>query len=209
MFLFSTPGASLATRAGRMRPPLSDERGFSLMELLVIAGIIGVMAGVAVGVTSTVVRMARGESGAQQLDAFLKRHREMAIARRRDIEIRFIEPNRVESLERDIPDENGDMDPSVPLEEMVFEGGIEYEVSPDVPDTPNRFGNGAPITLVGAIPPVMFSSEGAFIDARNNPINASIFLAVPNDPLSGTAVTILGPTATIERWLWNGGAWTK
>lgn len=192
-----------------MRQRLSDERGFSLMELLVLAGIIGVLAGVSIGVSSTVVRMMRGESGAQQLDAFLKRHREAAIARRRDIEIRFIEPNRVESLVRAVPDENGNMAAPEPLEELVLEGGIEYELIDDVPDTPNLFGNATAISLGGAIPPVMFSSEGAFIDARNNPMNATISLAVPSDPLSATAVTILGPTATIERWLWNGSAWTK
>lgn len=178
------------------------------MELLVITGIISVLAGVAVGVTSTVVRMRRGESGAQQLDAFLKRHREMAVARRRDVEIHFVEPNRVESLVRAVPDEDGNMDAPEPLEEMIFEGGIEFELIPEIPDTPNRFGNGAAISLGGANP-VMFSSEGAFINAGNEPINASVFLAVPNDPLSATAITILGPTATIERWLWNGARWTK
>ncbi len=191
-----------------MRQRFSDERGFSLMELLVIAGIISVMAGIAIGVTTTVVRMARGESGAQQLDAFLKRHRETAIARRRDIEIRFVEPNRVQSLVRAVPDEDGNMAAPDPLEEMVFEGGIEYMLTPDLPDTPNLFGNGVAVSLGGANP-VMFSSEGAFIDAGNNPINATISLAVPDDPLTATAVTILGPTATIERWLWNGAAWTK
>jgi prepilin-type N-terminal cleavage/methylation domain-containing protein len=187
---------------------LADGSGFSLLELLVVAGLISVLGAVALGVSNTVVRMMRAESGAQQLDAFLKRYRETAVSRRRDIEIRFIAPNQVSSLERAVPNNAGVMAAPTPLETIVFENGLRYQLATGVPDTPNLFGNAAAISLGGANP-VMFSSEGAFIDANNNPINATLFLAVPGDRESAAAVTILGPTATIERWRWNGGAWTK
>jgi hypothetical protein len=77
-----------------------------------------------------------------------------------------------------------------------------------VPDTPNGFGNGAPVQL-GGTAPVMFASEGMFMDVAGNPVNATISLGVENDPLTASAVTILGTTGTIERWRWNGAAWTK
>lgn len=191
-----------------MKWRLSDERGFSLMELLVIAGIIGVLGGVAMGVSSTIVRMVRGESGAQQLDAFLKRHREMAIARRRDIEIRFIDPNQVQSAVRSVPVNPGDPIVATVLETMTFEGGIEYQLTDGLPDTRNGFGNATPVSLEGA-DVVMLSSEGAFINVPGDPINATISLGIEGDPLSATAITILGVTASIERWRWNGSDWTK
>lgn len=187
---------------------LSDQRGFSLLELIVVGAVIAVLSGVAVGVTSTVVRMTRGESGAQQLDGFLKRHREMAIARRRDIEIRFIAPNQVQSAVRSVPANPGDNIDATVLETMTFEGGIEYQLTDGVPDTDNGFGNATPVSLEGA-DVVMLSSEGAFINVPGDPINATISLGIDGDPLSATAVTIMGVTATIERWRWNGAAWTK
>jgi type II secretory pathway pseudopilin PulG len=186
----------------------ADERGFSLVEMLVILGIAGVLAGVAVGVSTTIVRVARADSGAQQLDAFLKRHRELAIARRRDIEIVFEPPNRVMSFERAVPNPPDPTPAPTPLETMVFEGGIVYRLTTDVPDTPNLFGNGEAIAI-GGPEPVMLAPEGSLLDALGNPVNVTISLGVEGDPLSATAVTILGATASIERWRWNGRNWTR
>ncbi|MEZ5283734.1 MAG: prepilin-type N-terminal cleavage/methylation domain-containing protein [Vicinamibacterales bacterium] len=187
-------------------PDIRSDRGFTLMELLVMTAIFAVLAGVGVGVTTTFVRMTRGESGAQQLDGFLKRHREMALARRRDIEIHFDAPNRVRSVQR--PGLGDASATPVDLETLVLEGGVEYHNFAEVPDTPNAFGNGAPVVL-GGNEPVMFASEGMFVDVNGDPINATVLLGIGDDALSATAVTILGTTASVERWRWNGAAWTK
>lgn len=185
---------------------MRQQDGFTLVEIVVVIAIAGILAAVGIGMTTTSVRMYRGESGAAQLDGFLKRHREMALARRRDIEIQFIPPNQVRSVQRaGLGD--ADADP-IELETLTFEGGIEFRTFDGVPDTPNEFGAAAPVTL-GGLEPVMFASEGMFMDVANNPVNATILLGIENDPLSAAAVTVLGTTATIERWRWNGAAWTK
>jgi prepilin-type N-terminal cleavage/methylation domain-containing protein len=186
---------------------MQQQRGFTLVEMVVVVAIAGILAAIGIGMSTNSVRASRGESAAAQLDGFLKRHREIALARRRDIEIRFIAPNQVRSIQRpglgDV-----DQDP-VDLETLTLEGGIEFRLFDEIPDdTPNGFGNGAPVTL-GGLEPVMFASEGMFMDVAANPVNATISLGMENEPLTASAVTILGTTATIERWRWNGAAWTK
>ena len=60
---------------------MRDHRGFTLVELLVVIAIAGTIAAIGIGMTTSSVRVSRGESGAAQLDGFLKRYREMALAR--------------------------------------------------------------------------------------------------------------------------------
>jgi hypothetical protein len=209
----SIPGAIFAQCPGnmgikRVATLRGDQTGASLVEMVITAAILITITGIGIGVSSTLLRMTRGESGAQQLDAFLRRHREMAVARRRDIEIWFLAPNQVESRARAVPNPPAATPAPTVLERITFEGGIRFGLFPGLPDTPNLFGAANAIALGGATP-VMFSSEGSFLDTNNNPINASLFLGIPEDPLSATAVTVLGATGTVERWRWDGTRWAR
>jgi prepilin-type N-terminal cleavage/methylation domain-containing protein len=194
------------------RPRLSTRvraaQGFSLVELLMVVAILAILGGIAIGVTPGVIQVAKGQSGAQQLSAFLKRTRETAISRRRNIEIDFVAPGMVRSTQRAVPDPPNPLGPSTVLEEMYLEGGIEYRLFPAVPDTPDAFGNGAPV-VVGGANPVMFTSEGVFTDVDGNPINASVFLGVPNQVSTANALTIIGTTATVRTFRWDGSRWVQ
>jgi len=201
-------GATARVIAARIRHFRSGQRGVSLVDLLVTMTLMSIVSGIAVGVTAPVVRVARGEAGAQELDGFLRRQRGLAVARRRDIEVRFVAPNQVQSAVRAVPDPpNATPAPTI-LETMTFEGRVEYLTADGVPDTPSRFGNDTAVRVGGTLP-VMFSSEGAFLDATGNPANATLSLGIDGEPLSHTAVTVLGTTGTIQRWRWTGAAWAR
>ena len=161
-----------------MKRLLADDRGFSLLELIIVAALMTVLGSLALGVSNTVVKMARAESGAQQLDSFLRRYRETAVSRRRDIEIRFTAPNQVSSLERAVPDANGNMAAPTPLETMTFEGSIRYLLVAGLPDTPNLFGNATAVSLGGANP-VMFCERRRLHGCRQQPDQRQHF---PRDP---------------------------
>jgi prepilin-type N-terminal cleavage/methylation domain-containing protein len=196
------PRARLFTRA-------RAAQGFSLVELLMVVAIIAILGGIAMGVTNDVIRTAKGKSGAQQLASFLKRHRELAISRRRNIEIAFTAPNRVTSTQRAVPDPPNALGPSTVLETMFLEGQIEYRKFPVIGlDTPDAFGSPAAVNLGGANP-VMFTSEGTFADVNGDPINATLLLGVANLPNTANAVTIIGTTATLRLWRWDGARWVQ
>jgi prepilin-type N-terminal cleavage/methylation domain-containing protein len=195
------------------RPLLADRarasQGFTLLELLVVVAIVGILAAVAIGVMPNVIGMAKAESGAQQLGAFLNRYREQAISRRRNIEIEFVAPNVVRSLERAIPNPPAVTPAPTLLETMVLEGGIEFTQFAEVGvDTPDAFGDAAAINLGGASP-VLFTSEGSFTDVNGDPINASIFLGAPARPDTANAVNIIGATAAVRLWRYDGSRWVQ
>lgn len=193
----------------RLRSRHRTAQGFSLIELLMVVAIIAVLGGIAMGVTSNVVRNAKGKSGAQQLASFLKRHREMAISRRRNIEVAFTVPNRVTTQQRAIPNPPAPLGAPTPLENTYLEGQMTYNKFGTIAlDTPDLFGSPAAIN-VGALAPVMFTSEGMFTDANGDPVNATILLGIPNQTSTASAVTIIGTTATIRVWKWDGRQWVQ
>jgi hypothetical protein len=56
---------------------------------------------------------------------------------------------------------------------------------------------------------VMFTSEGSFTDVDGNPINASVFLGLPNQVSTANALTIIGTTATVRTFRWDGSRWVQ
>jgi prepilin-type N-terminal cleavage/methylation domain-containing protein len=197
--------AAMDSATSRLRRRVRSAQGFSIVELLIVITLIGIVSAIAIGVTPDIVRVAKGQSGAQQLSAFLKRHREMAVSRRRNIEITFTAPNVVSSLQRAVPDPPNPTPAPTPLETIYLEGDVDFRLFPGVPDTPDAFGNAAPINLGGANP-VMFTSEGSFTDVNGDPINASLFMGIENQPNTANALTIIGTTAAVRSWRWNAGA---
>ena len=75
------------------------------------------------------------------------------------------------------------------------------------PDTPDAFGIHGAIDF-GAAAGIYFNSDGTLIDQNGNPTNGSVFLALPNQPQSFRAVTILGGTGRIRGYRWNGAQWS-
>jgi prepilin-type N-terminal cleavage/methylation domain-containing protein len=183
-------------------------RGFSLIELLIVIALTGILAGVAVAVTPSVLRAVKGEGASTHVSTFLIRARDLAVSKRRNIQITFEAPDHLVATVRPIP---GVVDPGgvdAATMRVRFEGGLEYRQFPQVNrDTPDAFGNNAPVTL-GGLEPVMFTSEGTFADVNGDPINATIFVGVREQVLTANAITIMGTTAAVKQWRWNGDAWT-
>ncbi|MEO5819219.1 MAG: prepilin-type N-terminal cleavage/methylation domain-containing protein [Vicinamibacteraceae bacterium] len=195
------PRARLFTRA-------RAAQGFSLIELLMVVAIIAILGGIAMGITPGVIRTAKGKSGAQQLGSFLKRHREMAISRRRNIAITFTNPNIVASVQRGVPDPPA-VTVDTPLETMRLEGAIQYNKFTAVTlDTPDGFTSGAAITI-GGTGPYMFTSDGSFVDVNGDPVNATILLGTPNVVSTANALTIIGTTSAVRTWRWDGSKWVQ
>ena len=178
-----------------------------------VVAILGILGGIAIGVTPGIINTAKGQSGAQQLASFLKRHREMAISRRRNIEISVHPSGHGHELAACRSRSGGRADAAAggPRDDHLrrprgvppLPGGEPGEHAGPVP------GRRRDAINLGGADPVMFTSEGSFTDVNGDPINATFFLGIPNQVNTANALTIIGTTATVRTWRNNGSQWVQ
>lgn len=189
---------------------LRDERGISLVEILVAVAIIGVLTSMAVIQIGAVRPGLEADGAMRVVMAQLNAARETAISQRRRVEVSFYNApvgaqnlgGWMRSTRYNLP--NG----TTMLAEVPFEGGALYALWPNVQDTPDAFGNTKAINF-GAAVTVMFNTEGMLVDNAGTPVNGTLFLLIPNQPGSYRAVTVLGSTGRVRGFRWNGGQWTR
>jgi prepilin-type N-terminal cleavage/methylation domain-containing protein len=177
------------------------EHGYTLVEVLMVTGLIAVLSAIAVLVMPFAQAAARADASSAGLVSVLRMAREQAISQRRAFSVTFTDPNQVVIQRVDLPGEA-----ATPPTTYTLDAGVEFRLFTAVPDTPDAFGNTAATWFGGALT-VSYTSEGEFVDENGDPANGSVFIGRNNEPLSARAVTIFGPTALVREWHWNGVQW--
>ena len=195
------------------------ERGFSLVELLVVVLLIIAVLGFALLNTSGMMQNSKANNAMNAVVNALRQAREMAIAKRRNVEVEFDLPNKIQLTVLTIPGEAPAATvPPVYLNDNA-PGAATFQLFAGVPDTPMNFGNSQPINLQqptgGGAWTVMFTTSGAFVGTsqsagtlyattNNNPVNASVFFGVSGQTNTARAVTVFGATGRVRSYKWNG-----
>jgi prepilin-type N-terminal cleavage/methylation domain-containing protein len=195
---------ALKTNMNPNRTVFPDERGFTLVEMLLVVAVMGTLAAMAVVIGPNFARQAKADSGTIAVLETLRTARETAISQRRNVQIRFLGTNQLQTAREEIPAANG----TTILRTVVLEGRVQFLLVPGVPDTPDLFGR-ATATAFGPSLTRSFTSEGTLIDANGDPLNGTIFLATPNVANSARAITIFGTTGLMRTWRWNGRVWVE
>jgi prepilin-type N-terminal cleavage/methylation domain-containing protein len=192
----------------KSRGPIRNDAGYTLIELLVVIGLLGVLAAMALMVSPVLTQSARADAGlAQVLDA-LRSAREVAISQRRNVQLEFIGTNAVRTRRVDIG-ANGAQIGTTVLRTIELENRMEFRLDPTVAaDTPDQYGNGSALDFDAPVPR-MFTSEGTFVSGTGDVINGTVFLSIRDQRNSARAITIMGATALIKVWRWNGREWVE
>ena len=177
--------------------------GFSLPEMMIVVGILAVVGGIAVGSLLSLVRDARADSAMVAAVNALRLARDRAIGERRNFQVRFVSPNRIQIARENIPGPTTTI-----VSELYLEDDLEFRVMPGVIDTPATFGLNGAISF-GPSATRAFTSEGTFVDSTGDPLNGTVYMAVNGQPMSQRAIAILGATALIRPFSWNGRKWTE
>jgi prepilin-type N-terminal cleavage/methylation domain-containing protein len=179
---------------------LASERGFSLPELMLTIGIIAVISAIAVVQFGTAQQSIKGDGTMRVVLTQINTARELAISQRRNMEIRAAGLNGLQIVRQDVP--SG----TTIIGTVLFESNAQYVLPGGVPDTPDGFGRTKAFDF-GSATSVLFSSDGTCIDQTGNPVNGTIFVGIPGQPLSARAITVLGGTGRVRAYRWNGARW--
>lgn len=193
-----------------MRIHVNNQRGFTLLEILMVIAIGATMAAMAAMMTPNFLRHQKAEAGVTQAVALIRNARETAISQRRNVRIVFNGTNILQAVREEVC--------AVPpcattlLRAVELENRMQF-LRPVANDTPDLFATGPPpqTTAIAFGPSASraFTSEGTLIDANGDPLNGTLFLAIPNQPNSGRAITVFGATALLRLWRWDGSKWVE
>lgn len=186
--------------------PVHSAAGFTIIDLLVGLAIMGVLAALAIPVSTQFIITAKADSALEATSRAFTVTRDRAVAERRNIVISF--SGDTVHFDRQEIDSAGDVTGTTPIGELTLENGQRFMTFSGMPDTPDSFGNSSATTFNGT-PPFMFASDGTLVDADGDVANASVFTGVPNEPLTARAVTIFGTTGLVRGWKWRGNRWFK
>jgi hypothetical protein len=183
-----------------------------MLELLTVVSIIMIIAGMTIVALQPTLQQNRAYAGLTQVRNALRQGRETAISTRRTVQVQFFTGAPCLANAACVVLTRLDPPGNIPtvILTLTVEGSVQYQLFAAETDTPDGFGNAAPIVFGGVAggPPTMnFQSDGSFTDGNGNPINGSIFMGVNNVKSSACAVTILGGTGRVHAYRNPSGTW--
>jgi prepilin-type N-terminal cleavage/methylation domain-containing protein len=193
----------------------NSERGFSMIEMVLVVSIILIISAIAIVSMPTSLQNARSDVAVRQLVDQLRQAREYSIANRRYVQVSFAT---VGTQARVIITQMNALTPgagaNVVLSTVPIQTPMQFTVFAAKGDTPDGYGNANAIEINGINggPPagMYFQSDGQFVAAATYlPINGTVFLGVPLNLSTARAVTVMGTTGRVRGWLGGGPTWVQ
>ena len=187
---------------------LRQNEGFSLVEIGIGLMLACSLAGFALINMGAVMPGIRANQSMYQTVSQLRQGRQLAIAQRREIQLRFIGNNRMSLVRNEFPE--GEQ----VLSEVSLNKDCQFMKSDDIDmDTPDAFGPDE-LSEMGAVDfggaeTLTFRSDGTLVDELGNPVNGTVFIGMADHPEMARAVTILGATGRIRSYRWTGEEWIQ
>lgn len=198
-------------------------RGFSVIEMLVVLGIIMILVGVAIPSIMSTLKEARSRAAAEQVVSMMRRAHEVAVDRRNVVVLTFT-PGAGGTAKITFLEEQRNVGPPVtytaapvvntPNPEVVtLPYDMDFILPPSVPTImPDRF-SAAPATTAtdfgysaavsgAGLSTMYFQADGTVL--RDSPTGAVasgvIYVGRTNDQHGSRAVSILGQTGRVKSW---------
>jgi len=182
------------------------ERGFSTIELVIVALILMTVSAMAIVQLSPTLQQQQANAAMIQIASELRQARELAMTERRNIQVSFPSNNQITLTRMNLP-----LGQSV-LATVPIQAPAVFMLTAGTPDTPDGFGNAGAIefgNVVNGPPTMLFQSDGTFVDTGGNILNGTVFIGIPNVPTAARAVTIVGATGRLRMYKANPTGWVN
>jgi len=181
-----------------VRRPRETESGFTLVELMIVGGIIMIALGFSVVNVIPAIRNSRVERAVQETLMQVRRARQSAVDERRVYISTFIPPGtiQIERLELD-----GTL---TMVSQMTIPNDISFRAETGIPtsplETPDGFGAGDYAIDFNGSDQVYFQADGSAHDALGRVVNGVLYIARTGELSSSRAVTVFGATGRLKGW---------
>jgi len=196
-----------------MRHKQSNEQGFTLLETLIVIGIMFILASITIFKSFGTMENYQANSAMDIVACQLRVARQLAISQRRVVQVQFGVASTPQTISYQVKARQGvPGDVDGPVISMPLPRNTQFVVESGVPDTPMGFGtcSGSSPVCIGGIaggPTQMyFTSTGQFgaNQLGSTVYNGTIFVGIPNQPATARAVTIMGSTGRVRPYTFIG-----
>ena len=196
-----------------MRKTNRPARGFTLLETMIVIGIMMILSGLAVVQSFGMKEIYQANSAMDIVAGQLRVARQLAISQRRLVQVTFSVNTTPQTISYQVQASTGvNAGAAGPIMTMPLPNGTQFVMEAGVPDTPMGFGTcsgSSPVCIGGAscCPATMyFTSTGQFAGNSfgTNVYNGTVFVGVPNQVLTARAVTIMGSTGRVRPYTYVG-----
>jgi type II secretory pathway pseudopilin PulG len=198
----------------RSRKNRRAESGFSLVEAVVVLGVVLVVAAGAVMNILPSIKSSRSNAGMELVLGEMRRAHERAIDERRIYRVTFTAPQTIQVDVGQVVVIGSTITDSAPVFKaaqppLTLPGNIQFLVVPGIPTNPNAtpdgFGTGATaidfdIANGGGATQIYFQPDGRALDGANRLNDGVIYLAEPRNLFSSRAVSLYGTTGRSKSW---------
>ena len=199
---------------GPSPPQRIGESGFSLVEMVVVVGVVFVVTATALVNILPSLRSSRANAGMEMVLGEMRRAHERAIDERRIYRVTFTAPQTIQIDVGQVAVIGSTITDSAPVfaaaqAPLTLPSNIQFLVVPGIPTnplaTPDGFGSGSKaidfdIANGGGGTQIYFQPDGRALDGVNRLNDGLVYLAEPNNLFSSRAVSMYGTTGRSKGW---------
>ena len=173
-----------------MRNGLLNQRGYSLIETMLVLGILGVITGIAVIQVGASKQALSGDGAMRVVVSQMNQAKQLAITQRRNMRVTFTNNNSMQIIREEVPGPTLTTISSVP-----FEGGLQFvrvtsaghrrAAAPELPSPAPTPPSAGAIAFGATTTEMRFSPDGVFVDQDGATLNGTLFVAHPGQGVVG------------------------